>query len=128
MWCKYRYGWKENPNFIWDKYKTFLIQNALLQIILHVSTVKEYIDKGFDNLFEVCSFAGMSEDMQMKYVRHMMAEWDREGQLATAIMDGEERGRAEEKALTARNMKKKGLDPELISDITGLTLEQIQSL
>lgn len=105
-----------------------MIQNALLQIILHVSTVKEYIDKGFDNLFEVCSFAGMSEDMQMKYVRHMMAEWDREGQLATAIMDGEERGRAEEKALTARNMKKKGLDPELISDITGLTLEQIQSL
>ena len=101
---------------------------------------EEFIDKGFDNLFEVCSFAGMSEDMQMKYVRHMMAEWDREGQLATAIMDGEERGeakglaeglakgRAEEKALTASNMKKKGLDPELISDITGLTLEQIQSL
>ena len=107
-------------------------QSALSLFFPHVSTVKEYIDKGFDNLFEVCSFAGMSEDMQMKYVRHMMAEWDREGQLATAIMDGEARGeakgRAEEKALTARNMKKKGLDPELISDITGLTLEQIQSL
>ena len=103
-------------------------QSALSLFFPHVSTVKEYIDKGFDNLFEVCSFAGMSEDMQMKYVRHMMAEWDREGQLATAIMNGEERGRAEEKALTASNMKKKGLDPELISDITGLTLEQIQSL
>ena len=85
-------------------------------------------------------FAHMNEDMQMKYVRQMMAEWDRESQLATAIMHGEERGeakglakglakgRAEGIAETAKAMKEKGLDLSLISEITGLTAEQIKEL
>ena len=126
----------ELPKFQKSRTELKSKQDYMLYAIKNMGAMErmpdEFLGKGFDMLFEVCSFAGMSEDMQMKYVRHMMAEWDREGQLATAIMDGEERGRAEgraeEKALTARNMKKKGLDPELISDITGLTLEQIQSL
>ena len=76
----------------------------------------------------------------MKYVRQMMAEWDRESQLATAIMHGEERG--EERGLakgraeglaegitkTAKAMKKKGMELSLISEITGLSAEQITAL
>ena len=68
----------------------------------------------------------------MKYVRHMMAEWDREGQLATAIMTGEERGlakgRAEGVAKTAKAMKAEGLPTDVISRCTGLTAEQIEAL
>ena len=97
---------------------------------------KEFLGKGLDKFFETCMFAHMNEDMQMKYVRQMMAEWDRESQLATAIMHGEERGeakglakgRAEEKVKTAKAMKEKGLELSLISEITGLTEEQIKEL
>ncbi len=97
---------------------------------------KEFHGKGLDKFFETCMFAHMNEDMQMKYVRQMMAEWDRESQLATAIMTGEERGeakglakgRAEGIAKTAKAMKEKGLDIPLITEITGLTEEQITAL
>ena len=85
---------------------------------------KEFSGKGFEKLFEVCSFANMSEDMQMKYVRKMMAEWDREGQLATATIAGETKGVMK----TAKAMKEKGLDPALISDITGLSQKQIEEI
>ena len=59
---------------------------------------------------------------------------------ATAIMDGEAKGiakgRAEGlaegeaigKAQTAKAMKNKEMDPALISELTSLTLEQIQAL
>ena len=89
---------------------------------------KEFHGKGLDKFFETCMFAHMNEDMQMKYVRQMMAEWDRESQLATAIMHGEEKGRAKEKAKTAKAMKEKGMELSLISEITGLTAEQIKEL
>jgi len=54
----------------------------------------------------------------------MMAEWDREGQLATAIMTGKEEGRAE----TARAMKDEGIPLSVIAKCTGLTEKQISAL
>ena len=97
---------------------------------------KEFSGKGFDKFFEMCSFAGMSEDMQMKYVRRMMAEWDREGQLATAIMDGEARGLANGRAEglaegrreIVRKMKAMGMEPDVISQVSGLTIEQVSEM
>ncbi len=70
----------------------------------------------------------MNEDMQMKYVRQMMAQWDRESQLATAVMHGKAEGRAEGISQTAKVMKEKGVDTNLISEVTGLTPEQIAAL
>lgn len=122
----------ELPKFKKSKAELKSKQDYMLYAIKNMGVMEEipeeFIGKGFDNLFEVCSFANMSEDMQMKYVRHMMAEWDREGQLATAIMTGEERGRAEEKAKTAKAMKAEGLPTDVISRCTGLTAEQIEAL
>jgi len=54
----------------------------------------------------------------------MMAEWDREGQLATAIMTGKEEGRAE----TARAMKDEGIPLSVIAKCTGLTEKQMSAL
>lgn len=96
--------------------------------------------KGLDKLLETCMFANMNEDLQMTYVRRMMADWDRKGQLATAKMQGHEEGRAEgraegcaegreqERLKMARAMKAHGMDASVIADITGLTLEQIEEL
>ena len=92
--------------------------------------------KGLDKLLETCMFANMNEDLQMTYVRRMMADWDRKGQLATAKMQGPEEGRAEgraegreqERLKMARAMKAHGMDASVIADITALTLEQIEEL
>lgn len=93
---------------------------------------KEFLGKGFDNLLETCMFAHMNEDVQMKYVRQMMAEWDRESQLATATMRGEEKGRAqgreEKRKEIAKAMKAEGIPDSLISKCTGITPEQINRL
>ena len=92
--------------------------------------------KGLDKLLETCMFANMNEDLQMTYVRRMMADWDRKGQLATAKMQGLEEGRAEgraegreqERLKMARAMKAHGMDASVIADITGLPLKQIEEL
>ena len=92
--------------------------------------------KGLDKLLETCMFANMNEDLQMTYVRRMMADWDRKGQLATAKMQGLEEGRVEgraegreqERLKMARAMKAHGMDASVIADITGLPLKQIEEL
>ena len=101
-------------------YMLYLIQNSrdMKEI------PKEFLGKGFDKLLETCMFANMTEEEQMTYVRQMKVEWDRENQLKYAESRGE--ARAVEK--TARAMKARGMEVSVITDITGLTPEQIKAL
>ena len=59
-------------------------------------------------------------------------ERDNAAKIATAIDEGikkgEERGLKKGKEEMARNMLKKGLDMSLISEISGLNIEEIQEL
>ena len=60
------------------------------------------------------------------------AERDIKNSLDTASKEGFTKGKAEgkveEKVETALKMKQKGLDLNLISDITGLSIEEIEQL
>ena len=56
------------------------------------------------------------------------AERDFKNCLDTAKKEGKAEGKAEEKVETALKMKQKGLDLNLISDITGLSIEEIEQL
>ena len=47
---------------------------------------------------------------------------------AEVFMEGIEKGREEERFATARKMKAKGLDNAIISDVTGLSSEEIDRL
>ena len=130
----------ELPKFLKSSSELESRQDYMLYAIKNFGDMKEipeeYSGKGFDKLFEVCSFANMTEEMQMRYVRKVMAEWDREGQLATAIMTGEARGEARGRAegreegiaKTAKAMKVEGISTVVISKCTGLTPEQIEAL
>ena len=97
---------------------------------------KELIGKGFDKLLETCMFANMKQEEQMNYVRRLMADMDREGQLGYAhhqgLKEGEAKGRAEgeakSRAQIAAAMKAKGYPTQEIAEITGLTQEQIAEL
>ena len=85
---------------------------------------KEFSGKGLDKIFETCMFAHMNEDMQMKYVRQLMARWDRESQIATAVAHG----KAEAISNTAKAMKAEGISVDVISKCTGLSSEEIAAL
>ena len=65
-------------------------------------------------------FANMNEDLQMKYVRQMMAEMDRAGQLDYAVIAEREKN--------AKALKAEGISVSIISKCTGLTPEQIAML
>ena len=52
----------------------------------------------------------------------------REEGLEQGIEQGLERGRNEERLQLIRKMVSRGMTPELVSDMTGLSLEEIKSL
>ena len=53
---------------------------------------------------------------------------DAERDFKNSLDTAKKEGKAEEKVETALKMKQKGLDLNLISDITGLSIEEIEQL
>lgn len=102
----------------------------------HLNTMKErpkeLMDKNLDNIFEVSKFAGMKAEDQDRYFRELMYEMDQRDSLRTAhrrgVSEGEARGEVIGLTKAARSMKAKGFDNSLISELTGLTAEQISAL
>ncbi|MBR4794134.1 MAG: Rpn family recombination-promoting nuclease/putative transposase [Bacteroidaceae bacterium] len=103
-------------------------QDYILYLIKNIGNMTEipteFKGKGLDKLLETCMFANMNETTQMNYVRKMMAERDRAGQLGYA----HHQGREEEKEVIARALKAEGVSVDTIAKCTGLTPEQIAML
>ena len=70
----------------------------------------------------------MTQELQDKYFREFMYEMDQKSALRTARNSGIAEGEARGEARVIKAMKAKGLDTELISEITGLGTEQIEKL
>ena len=70
----------------------------------------------------------MTQELQDKYFREFMYEMDQKSALRTARNSGIAEGEAIGEARVIKAMKAKGLDTELISEITGLKTEQIEKL
>lgn len=130
----------ELPKFMKKSSNLTSLQDYILYLLKNMGQMKEitkeFQGKGLDKLLETCMFANMKEDVQMQYVRRMMAEKDRIGQLATArtqglekgLEKGREEGREEERLKNAKAMKTEGISTDIIAKCTGLTAEQIESL
>ena len=58
----------------------------------------------------------------------MITERDYQNIIDEGFAEGEAKGKAEEKVLIAKAMIAKGMDVNTISEITGLTCEEISSL
>ena len=92
--------------------------------------------KIFKRLAEIADSKTLTKEEQEKYDNSMMVMWDNYAVYKHAeekgIIKGEAKGRAEgraeEKCDIARKMMKCGMDLEQISQITGLSLEQIKNL
>jgi len=86
----------------------------------------------FEKFFEVAKIAKFTPTEQDEYHESLKNYWDLNGVIDTARGDGwkggKEEGRKEEKIETARKMKNKGISIEDISEITGLTVHEVEKL
>ena len=108
------------------------------------SVPEEFHDKCLDKLFDISNFTAMTYEEQMKYLAKFHAELDRRSELETAIdkglklgmeqglekglEKGLEQGREEAIIETAKKFKQAGTDAELISQCTGLSIDEIKAL
>ena len=96
--------------------------------------------RAFERLFEACEIAKFTPEEKLRYEHDMITERDYDNIIYTAkvegrtegkaegLAEGEAKGRAEGKTDVARAMKAKGLEISLISELTGLSEEEIQRL
>ena len=84
------------------------------------------------DLEDAATRLGMTYDEEVAYQRSLKRMWDYDAGLWSAKQEGLEeglaKGEAKEKKSMAENMKKYGLAPDAISQITGLSKEEIEKL
>lgn len=81
-------------------------------------------DRIFTKLFEQAEIARYSESERRQYEESKKVFWDNYSVMKTAEKKGEKMGVMK----TARNMKAKGFSINDIADITGLSIEEIETL
>ena len=86
----------------------------------------------FDLLFKSADLSNFATNERTQYFEDMHSKEDIERMIAYAkeegVEIGREAGREEGKLLVAKAMLEKGMDLETIVSVTGLSVEQIQSL
>ena len=81
-------------------------------------------DKVFDRLFKEAEIATFTPEELREYEDSLKAYRD----IKNSIDSARREGRAEEKKVIARKMKSKGFSTADISEMTGLTDEEIETL
>ena len=86
----------------------------------------------FKKLESIADVGGMSRAERLQYDEALKKYRDTisvfEGVRMEGRMEGREEGQKEEKIANARKMKTYGLALEMISDITGLTIDEVRDL
>ena len=86
----------------------------------------------YTRIMRTCEIGKFNKMKRLQYIRDMMAEKGRISEMNTAIRRGRDEGRAEgaeqERLANATKLKELGVDPVIISQATGLTLEEIEKL
>jgi predicted transposase/invertase (TIGR01784 family) len=85
-------------------------------------------DRIFQKLFEAAEIAKFTPDEKNKYEESLKYYRDLKNVVDTSFDEGKEEGKEERNIEIARQMKVKGLDAKLISEITGLPIDQIENL
>ena len=110
--------------------------------------VSNEVVRAFERLFEACEIAKFTPEEKLRYEHDMITERDFDNIIYTAKAEGRTEGKAEGlaegrtegraeglaegetkgKTDVARAMKAKGIEISLISELTGLSVEEIQRL
>jgi len=90
--------------------------------------INPYTDFGFKKLFEQAEIARYNSEERREYEESVKNFWDYYSTLKSALNQGREEGRAEEKHDIARNLKQMGLSVADIIKATGLTADEIEQM
>ena len=90
----------------------------------------------FELLFKSAELSTFTPEEKQEYQRNMTSELDIKNQIAYAhitgkaegLAEGEAKGKAEGKAEVARKMLERGIERETISELTGLSPEEVAAL
>ena len=82
----------------------------------------------FTDFVEAAEIARFTPDEKNKYEESLKYYRDLKNVVATSFDEGKAEGLAEGKAEIAFQMKQKGIETNLIAEITGLSVEEIQKL
>ncbi len=82
----------------------------------------------FQKAFDILEEANLTRDQLEQYQKSLLTYWELKGVVDTARDEGREEGRLEGKLEVARNMKQQGFSVEMIQQITGLTMDEIENL
>jgi len=82
----------------------------------------------FLKLFQECEIAQYKPQEIMEYEQSWKEKNDWQAALSTAEEKGVKKGKVENTLEIARNLISKGLDNKFITEVTGLTHEQIEAL
>lgn len=82
----------------------------------------------FEQLYSAAEYVNLTQEEQRMYDDDLKRKWDNAAVLAGAEERGIEKGKAEEKLNIAQKMKAKGISIEDISEMSGLSQEEIEKL
>ena len=85
-------------------------------------------DRIFTKLFDVAELAQLDDEDRTNYIKSMNTERDTYNQIEYAHETGREEGAKQNSCDIAKRMLEKGIDIETISELTGLTAEEVSRL
>lgn len=88
----------------------------------------EGMDERFDIVVEAARMNSLPDPEQIEYLMAMISEKEKKELLESGYENGLEDGAAQKAIDIARQMLAKGLDAQMVSEITGLTAEEIAAL
>lgn len=125
---KLRFIFIELPAFTKEERECETDFERWIYVLKNMETLKRLPFKArksvFEKLEKIVDIASLSKEERTKYDESIKVYRDN---LAT-LEFAEQKGRAEGKEETARNLKKMGVSPEIISKATGLSMEKIEVL
>ena len=85
-------------------------------------------DPYFDEFLEVAEFVSMTPEEKRKYNEDLKMRYDYDNTIAYAKEQGFKQGVEQNQERTAKKMLAKGYDVTEVSELTGLSTEEIQKL
>lgn len=85
-------------------------------------------EKIFDQLFETAEIAKFTPEQVQSYEDSLKYYRDIKNSLDTAKEEGKEEGKIEEKRAIAKNLLKENVDVQVIAQVTGLSIDEIERL
>ena len=86
-------------------------------------------------MFDLAKYANLTEEERKMYNASLKRKWDNKNVMDYAVESAAQKARDEERAKAenekkemARNLRKKAIDLEVITEVTGFSIDELEAL